>query len=219
MPSWMVVAATIVIVLILLGLTDRAERPTSPARTGWLPYRKRDWLFSVAERSFYDVLERAAGKDFRVFAKVRLGDLVWMPSRTRSREYHWRRISQKHVDFLLCDLRNVGPVLVIELDDASHRQFDRQERDRFVDSIMESIGLPIWHVPVKSGYVLADVAQEIRERATPTSGAPRARAASAIRSSLPQPQPQPQAQPQPEPSGVLAGAGTGLQSTPRTQRG
>jgi hypothetical protein len=37
-------------------------------------------------------------------------------------------------------------------------------RARPVESIMEAIGLPIWRVPVKRGYVLADVTREIRDR-------------------------------------------------------
>ena len=163
MQSLLLIAAAILIVFCL-SLLVKPRRRQARRTSAWLPYRKRDYLFSIAERSFYEVLERAAGNDFRVFAKVRLGDLVWMPAKTHNRRYHWYRIAQKHVDFVLCDPHRLGPVLVIELDDSSHTRFDRQERDRFVNAIMDWIGLPIWRVPVKRSYVLEDVAREIRAR-------------------------------------------------------
>ena len=38
------------------------------------------------------------------------------------------RINAKHVDFVLCCPATLRPLLVVELDDASHGRADRQER-------------------------------------------------------------------------------------------
>ncbi len=53
-----------------------------PTDDGPLPYRARDYLLSKAEQSFYLVLLHVTGTDWRVFPKVRLLDLVWLPRGT-----------------------------------------------------------------------------------------------------------------------------------------
>ena len=42
---------------------------------------------------------------------------------------------------------------------------DRIERDAFVDNVMRTIGLPIWHVPCAGRYNVADVRAGIASRA------------------------------------------------------
>jgi hypothetical protein len=54
--------------------------------------------------------------------------------------------------------------LVIELDDSSHRRRDRMERDAFVNRVMSTIGLPIWHVPCAARYNVADLRQGVAAR-------------------------------------------------------
>ena len=52
--------------------------------------------------------------------------------------------SVKHVDFVICDEKMVARYIV-ELDDSSHDTEKRQERDRLVDEIVESVGYKIIH--------------------------------------------------------------------------
>lgn len=139
-----------------LGRAAAAEHP--------LPYRRRDYLLTKAERSFYGVLCDASGEAYRIFAKVRLADLLWMPKGTADRQQHSNRIQAKHVDFVLCDRASVGPVLAIELDDASHGRADRQRRDAFVDQCLRDAGLPLLRVPVRSAYDVAAVRAQIAEQ-------------------------------------------------------
>ena len=127
-----------------------------------LPYRRKDYLLSQGERAFYDVLCRAVNADrHRVFCKVRLGDLLWMPKGTDKRQSHWNRIQSKHVDFVVCSAEALRPLVVIELDDRSHERSERQERDSFVDRALAAAGLPILHVPAKARYDAEQIAVEI----------------------------------------------------------
>ena len=71
-----------------------------------------------------------------VFTKIRLADLVYMPKGTANRQTHFNRIQSKHVDFVLCPRDKLSPVLVIELDDASHEEEARRDRDTFVDAAL-----------------------------------------------------------------------------------
>ena len=130
--------------------------------SGPLPFRRKDYLLSKAERSFYLVLLQAVGAHWRVFPKVRLIDLVWLPRDTPNAQSHRNRVQSKHVDFVLCSNDALRPELVIELDDASHEREDRVDRDALVDRILQSAGLPILHVSAARSYTTAELAKQIQ---------------------------------------------------------
>ncbi len=121
------------------------------------PFARRNYFFSAAERSFYEILCRLS-PEHTVFAKVRLADLVRVQASGREFWQRFNSISSKHVDFVVCDDR-LAPVVAIELDDSSHDQPERLTRDRFVDSVLESAALPIVRVRAKRGYVLDEIRQ------------------------------------------------------------
>jgi hypothetical protein len=135
-----------------------------------LPYRKRDYLLTAAERSFYEVLYSVLDDQLIVFPKVRLADLVYMPKGTADRQTHFNRIQSKHVDFVLCDREKIRPVLVIELDDASHEEEARRDRDTFVDASLSAAGLPILHIPAQRSYIPAELAAAVHQKLQPVSG-------------------------------------------------
>jgi very-short-patch-repair endonuclease len=124
------------------------------------PYRKKDYLLSIAEKNFYDVLkEVAAKKDLLLFAKVRLEDLLWIPKGVTSKERFAlrQRIKSRHVDFLLCDKVKIRPLLVVELDDSSHSKENVKKRDSFVDMALGSAGLSILRVRAGQSYGLIEI--------------------------------------------------------------
>jgi hypothetical protein len=43
-------------------------------------------------------------------------------------------------------------MVLIELDDATHQQAHRQQRDTFLDTVCAHINLPILHIPVQPEY-------------------------------------------------------------------
>ena len=60
-------------------------------------------LLSLAEWSFFGVLQQAISSEYLIFAKVRLADIV-RPAHSLSRsgwQYAFNRITGKHVDFVL----------------------------------------------------------------------------------------------------------------------
>ena len=131
------------------------------------PYRRKDYLLTVSERNFYEVLKKVSDENNKLlFAKVRLEDLLWLPGNIswRDRLSLRGRIKSRHIDFVLCDRENIRPLLAIELDDASHLRFDRVERDDFVDSALSDAGLPILHIPVRQSYDFSDLMRRIQEK-------------------------------------------------------
>ena len=131
-------------------------------------YRQKE-LLSPAERSFLGVLNQAAGEEWRVFAKVRIADVL-TPAKglNRSRwQSAFNAISAKHFDFLLCDPADCAPKVAVELDDKSHERASRQKRDRLVESACASAGLPLLRVKAARAYQIAEIRDQIREATTP----------------------------------------------------
>lgn len=133
-----------------------------PEEKKHLPYRRRDYLLTVAERKFFEVLYSIAQSNhWHVFVKVRLEDLLWIPRYT-PHLLKWRGyIRSRHIDFVICDQQNIRPLLAIELDDSSHERPDRIERDERVDKILQAAKLPIVHIRNQGNYDLKTLAATI----------------------------------------------------------
>ena len=91
----------------------------------WLEYRK--------------LKQYAQSLGLQVCPKVRLLDIIEPRKGTPNYKSLFYKIQAKHVDFVLCD-QNLYIKAIVELDDNSHKQTDRLERDRFVDQILTSVG-------------------------------------------------------------------------------
>lgn len=148
-----VLAALIFTIYVLLS------RARTTKALGAMPFRKKDYLLTEAERSFYEVLCRSVERDLVVFPKVRLVDLLWLPRGTPNRRGLLNRVMSKHVDFVLCTGQLLRPSLAVELDDSSHSQEQRRVRDDTVDRILRDANLPLLRVPVRRTYS----AEELKE--------------------------------------------------------
>src|SRR2546428_14133858 len=69
----------------------------SGGRGGRAAISRKDYLRTAAERAFYAVLLQAVGHEWRVFAKVRLADLLWLSAGIACRQAAWNRGQSKHV--------------------------------------------------------------------------------------------------------------------------
>jgi len=127
------------------------------------PYEKQKTLLTPAERSFFGVLEQVVGESHRIFVKVRLGDLFKVRAGLGNSERMtaFNKISAKHVDFVICSNESIDVLAAIELDDKSHDSRKRQERDRFVDKVFESTGIPLGHMIAQKSYSVQDVSMVV----------------------------------------------------------
>jgi len=132
-----------------------------------LPYRKKDYLLTRAERSFYEVLVRAAS-DMLVFPKIRVLDLVCLAKGTQNAQVHRNRVQAKHVDFVLCRRDTLSPELVVELNDSSHEQHNRRERDAFLGEVFNAAGIAFLRVPARQGYDTRELSRQIQGALAPT---------------------------------------------------
>jgi hypothetical protein len=157
----LIIVAVIVVILAILT----ALKAKQPAKDGELSFDTRDTLFSPAERSFLGVLEQSLNSRFRVFGKVRLGDLI-KPAKGLSnskRTTAMNKSNQKHVDYVICSASDLSVIGVVELDDQSHGREDRAGRDAFVDQALATAKIPIAHFSAKRTYAIQDVRTTLNE--------------------------------------------------------
>ncbi|WP_404813893.1 DUF2726 domain-containing protein [Citrifermentans bremense] len=154
---------------LLHHLLHLVLRPKGPHLSAALSVKKGlcsiQTLESPAERSFLGALDQTLDNKYRIFGKVRLGDLV-KPAKglSNSKRVGVRnKVNQKHVDFVVCTATDLAVVGVIELDDQSHEREDRTERDALVDHALSCAGIPIARFSVKKGYQIQELRIKLAE--------------------------------------------------------
>jgi very-short-patch-repair endonuclease len=125
-------------------------------------YNRKQFFLTRAEHECYDTLVAAVGNEYHIFAQVHLPTLL--DNKVVGQD--WRaalaHINRKSVDFVLCDKAYLSPKLAIELDDKTHEQPDRQERDKEVERILSDAGVPLLRLENHGAFNVADFSQKIK---------------------------------------------------------
>ncbi|WP_167631780.1 DUF2726 domain-containing protein [Mariprofundus ferrooxydans] len=156
--------AIIVIAAVFLMLQGK-QAPSGSEPKEVLPYVKKDNFFTDGERVFYHVLRTTVSHQYQIFGQVRLADLLEVKKGTEKsdRQKYFNQIKSKHVDFVLCDLNDLRVVCAIELDDKSHNQAKRIERDAFLNAAFEAAGLPLVRFKAKHAYSESEVVAHLNQ--------------------------------------------------------
>lgn len=124
---------------------------------------KGPYLLSGGEKAFFDALQQVIAPDMYVCPKIRIADIIDMTIPKTDPQFwpKFNQISQKHVDFLLCNTNTFAPLLMIELDGGSHHDPKRSARDALVDTAFGQAGIPMLHIPVSSFYPYKELREQI----------------------------------------------------------
>lgn len=128
------------IILFILGvalLLIPAKKKEEPVKEEYR-YAVKDSFMSAPERELYARLLRLVGGDFAIFPQVALVSLI-----DKVNFGSYRNELFRIVDFALCDRFSLKPVLIIELNDASHKREERMRRDEKVRCIAARAGLNV----------------------------------------------------------------------------
>mgnify|MGYP002397477254 CR=1 FL=1 len=130
---------------------SRRRRFAARRRQESLPYESRGTLLTKGEAAFYGPLQKAVGTEFQIMCKVRVADVLTCS------EADWRRgyggaISQKHLDFVLCEPGTTRIILAVELDDRTHEAPHRQRRDRFLNETLYAAGIRLLRIRARAEY-------------------------------------------------------------------
>jgi hypothetical protein len=154
----------IMIVIGIIAVVIKSRMVAEGKESKNYPYEKAPVLFTPAERSFLGVLEQAVNGHHRIMGKVRLADVVNVkPEMSRSEwQKAFNRIQSKHLDFVVCDSSTLAIKFVIELDDKSHDQRMRQDRDAFLDNALKAAGIRVFHFTAKRTYSVQEIQNVLR---------------------------------------------------------
>ena len=158
LPLGIMIVIAIIAVVIKSRMLAEGKEPTN------YPYEKAPVLFTPAERNFLGVLEQAVNGHHRIMGKVRLADVVNVKSGISRSEWQkaFNRIQSKHLDFVVCDSSTLAIKFVIELDDKSHDQSPRQDRDAFLDNALKAAGVRVLHFTVRRTYSVQEIQNILR---------------------------------------------------------
>ena len=124
------------------------EKTTQPIiqKPAFCAYQRKK-ILTKNEYYFYTKLKEVTNKyNLQILTKIRLADLIEVkPYSINRNEWgtYFNKIKAKHIDFAIVDDMKV--LLIIELDDQSHNNIERIERDKFVDDNLTACGYKIVH--------------------------------------------------------------------------
>lgn len=140
------VLLSLLLIIILLIILHRNRA---------FPY-KTTYLLTKNESVFYNTLKPVCDKyGYVICPKVGLKDFITV---TGKKDYlKWfRKISQKHVDFLICD-ENLKPLMAIELDDSSHELKKARKNDEFKNKLYKHLNFPLVRIKSARYYRYQDL--------------------------------------------------------------
>lgn len=100
-------------------------------------YDVRKALISKSEQGFYNAIKSCVPEGYCVFPQINLASFI---NRTDDARFHNELF--RNVDFLVTDA-NYTPKFIVEINDQTHLNNDRKERDEKVRKICEEAGIPI----------------------------------------------------------------------------
>ena len=123
-------------------------------------YKINNNIFTETEKNFYKILKLITDElNLNILSKVRLADIIY----TKNKNYkYFNKIKAKHIDFVLID-KEGNIKLLIELDDKTHNNYDRKQRDKFINEIFENEKTKLLRINAQYTYNLQEIKQKIQE--------------------------------------------------------
>lgn len=111
----------------------------------FLPYEVHRTMMTEHERMLFENLRTVLGSTYDVYPQMKLDKIfsVNLPNYSKYYLGSLRKINQKSVDFLVVKRDTQSPTFAIELDDFSHENEDRRERDNFVGELFNHCNFPL----------------------------------------------------------------------------
>lgn len=128
--------------------TFEAEQPKVNLQD--MPYKER-YILTKNEYIFYNELKKIAEEmGWIICPKVGLKELFEVTTK-EGYMTHFGRISQKHVDFIICK-NDLKPIFAIELDDNSHNTDKAKQSDAFKNEIFKKSSVKLVRIKACREY-------------------------------------------------------------------
>ncbi len=103
----------------------------------WYLYEVKESLLSIQERKFYDCIKSIIPENYIIIPQSNLATFIKRTDKARYQNELYRNI-----DFLITD-SNFKPFVAIEINDQTHNNRSRKERDEKIHKICEEAGIEI----------------------------------------------------------------------------
>jgi len=115
-------------------------------------YKPKRYLISLNELNFFKELKKLINiMDLNLLTQVSLYSLI----ETKYKKYNYEefnKIKSKSIDFVIADKKSCRARLCIELDDTTHENKERKNRDIFINELFKSMNIPLLRITVKENY-------------------------------------------------------------------
>ena len=115
------------------------------------------------------MLRAVVGTRGHVLAQVSLRQLLWFPRGQEGLQAWRNKVAQKTIDFVVCDVATLRPLVAIEFDEPSHGRPERQTRDDAVRAILAAAGLPLVGVLTSRSYDTRELEASLGEYLPPAT--------------------------------------------------
>lgn len=129
-------------------------------------YKPKTYVITLNELKFYNVLlEIAKELDLILFSQVSLYNIIKPKDNLdyKTRTIFFNKIASKTIDFVLVDKTNCKIRLCIELDDSTHKQEKRIQRDKFINELFNSLNIKLLRYNVYPVYYKETLKKRIQE--------------------------------------------------------
>jgi very-short-patch-repair endonuclease len=150
------------VILVVLVIASKVVEGFFRSRKPRFEYRRKDCVMTNAEQECYHALVSAMDNDYYFFPQMHLDAIVQPDNARQDRFYAFRHINQKSVDFVACDKKQLGPLFAIELDDKTHNQPKRMERDKEVERILRGAGIPLIRIENRGHFEPKELAAAVQ---------------------------------------------------------
>ena len=163
MPTLLIAAAIVLSTLGIACVTLKVRRALDQGDPRPEVFFLRSAMLSPEERTLQAALLALDLEDVSVAPKVQVAAVIGLKPRTpwAERQRALARTERSHFDFLLIRRTDGQPLLALELDRRSTDEEDLTPRDAFIGTVCTATGLPVLHLPVRSGYDLRALHRQI----------------------------------------------------------
>ncbi len=143
MENYIILLLVVFAAILISRLSSHSNNKKKVFKNNIYHYAAKSSLMSKTEDDFFVKLERVVNERYYVFPQVHLSAILDHRVKGQEWKYAFSHINGKSVDYVLCSRATLKPTYAIELDDYTHDQPNRRERDLEVERIFDAANLPL----------------------------------------------------------------------------
>lgn len=127
------------------------------------PFELKSSLLCRKESSFLSALQQAVDDQTRIFAKVRIADVLNIRKglTPNQRQMAFNHVSAQHFDFVLCKASDLSIIAAITLENPSHKRTPRIRHNKLIDGACAAAGLPLYRFNIHQNYSIETIREHL----------------------------------------------------------